>query len=114
MNLFASFSLIPLNFIAVTGFAISMLGMAYAMFLVGRLPFSTIGVSLGEATIVILLSLGGLQLLSIGLVGQYVGRLLLTANGKPQYRERKILGRSDSIEINSRITEQKYQTKNAA
>ena len=114
MNLFASFSVIPLNLISVTGFAITFLGLAYGVLLVGRVPFTTSGISLGETAIAIVLSLGGFQLLSIGFLGQYLGRFLLSANGQPQYRERKVLGRSDSDAVQNRSAEPFCQTKNAA
>jgi undecaprenyl-phosphate 4-deoxy-4-formamido-L-arabinose transferase len=34
---------------------------------------------------VAVLLLSGVQLLILGIVGEYLGRLYLTANGKPQY-----------------------------
>ena len=43
--------------------------------------------------IVTVLILGGIQLLSLGAIGEYVGRVLLTLNGKPQYVVRKTVGR---------------------
>jgi undecaprenyl-phosphate 4-deoxy-4-formamido-L-arabinose transferase len=43
--------------------------------------------------IVTVLILGGIQLLSLGAIGEYVGRVLLTLNGKPQYVVRKTIGR---------------------
>ena len=98
MSLFASFSLLPLNLIAVAGLIVGLIGLGYGTILVGRTPFTMQGISLGESILAIGMLLGGIQLFSTGIVGQYVGRLLLSANGKPQYRERVVLGSNGSRE----------------
>jgi hypothetical protein len=47
----------------------------------------------GFASLIIaILVLGGLQLLSLGMIGEYLGRLHLNVNRKPQYTIREILG----------------------
>ena len=48
------------------------------------------------ALIVCTMILGGIQLLSLGVIGEYLGRLHLNVNGKPQYRERKVLEKANS------------------
>lgn len=98
MSLFASFSLLPLNLIAVAGLMVGLIGLGYGTILVGRTPFTMQGISLGESILAIGMLLGGIQLFSTGIVGQYVGRLLLSANGKPQYRERVVLGTNGSLD----------------
>jgi undecaprenyl-phosphate 4-deoxy-4-formamido-L-arabinose transferase len=46
----------------------------------------------GYASIIVsVLTLGGLQLLGLGVMGEYLGRLHLNVNGKPQYHERNVL-----------------------
>jgi undecaprenyl-phosphate 4-deoxy-4-formamido-L-arabinose transferase len=42
------------------------------------------------STIVSILVLGGLQLLGLGIMGEYVGRLHLNVNRKPQYSIRQV------------------------
>ncbi len=44
-----------------------------------------------SSTIVSSLILGGLQLLSLGIMGEYICRLHLNANKKPQFTVRKII-----------------------
>jgi undecaprenyl-phosphate 4-deoxy-4-formamido-L-arabinose transferase len=61
------------------------------VFLVGRAVLVQTPISGGEATIILSLSLAGLQLLGLGVMGEYLGRILLNVNGKPQYFERQIL-----------------------
>ena len=50
----------------------------------------------GYASIIVsILILGGLQLLGMGIIGEYLGRLHLNVNEKPQYRERHVLAAAD-------------------
>ena len=41
--------------------------------------------------IVLVLLLGGLILLSLGVIGEYIGRSYLSLNNKPQYVVKKII-----------------------
>jgi hypothetical protein len=46
----------------------------------------------GYASLMVsVLVLGGLQLLALGVIGEYLGRLHLNVNRKPQYVERQAL-----------------------
>jgi undecaprenyl-phosphate 4-deoxy-4-formamido-L-arabinose transferase len=59
----------------------------------------------GYASIIIaVLTLGGIQLLALGIIGEYLGRVHLNINRKPQFVERQVLGpegaetgRNDSV-----------------
>ena len=44
-----------------------------------------------SSIIVAVMTLGGLQLLAIGIIGEYIGRLHLNVNRKPQYTVRQVL-----------------------
>ncbi|MFA6922730.1 MAG: hypothetical protein WC223_00615 [Bacteroidales bacterium] len=41
--------------------------------------------------IISLLIIGGLLLMSLGLIGEYIGRMFLTLNQKPQYSIKEII-----------------------
>jgi undecaprenyl-phosphate 4-deoxy-4-formamido-L-arabinose transferase len=46
----------------------------------------------GYASIIVaVLVLGGLQLLALGVLGEYIGRLHLNVNRKPQYKIRQVI-----------------------
>lgn len=83
MSMFVNFSVMPLRISTLTGFALSVLGglgglAAIVDALVNAEPP-------GWASLfVALLLLSGVQLMILGIVGEYLGRLYLTANGKPQ------------------------------
>jgi undecaprenyl-phosphate 4-deoxy-4-formamido-L-arabinose transferase len=84
LNMFVNFSIIPLRFSALMGFLTSILGIIWAIItileaLTGKPPE-------GWASLMVaVLLLSGLQLMLLGIVGEYLGRVFLTANRKPQY-----------------------------
>lgn len=85
LNLFTNFSLLPLQIASVVGFLAAagglLLGFMYfALYLLGRIEVPGYA-----STIVAVLVLGGLQLLSLGIIGEYVGRVHLNINKRPQY-----------------------------
>jgi dolichol-phosphate mannosyltransferase len=94
----ASFSTVPLRLLAVLGFAcagLSMLGILYA--LVMRL-FTHIWVPGWTLLFIGLLLIGGLQMISIGIVGEYVGRIYTEAKHRPLYVARSVLKRRGGLD----------------
>lgn len=89
----ASFSAVPLRMVALLGFVsalLSLLGIVYA--LVVRL-FTHHWVAGWAISFVGMLFLGGLQLMCIGVVGEYVGRIYAEAKQRPLYFARSVLHR---------------------
>lgn len=89
------FSNYALTLSTMSGFIIAFLsflvGFVYALLKIAGAPFP-----LGNPTIVILvLFLGGIQLISIGILGEYVGRIY----EEVRYRPRFIIERAEGIEI---------------
>lgn len=84
MRLMTGFSIWPLRFSARVGMWFALFGFALAFFYLIQYLLWEHRVE-GWMTIVCLqLIIGGILLLSIGMVGEYLGRLYLTCNGKPQ------------------------------
>lgn len=82
-TVFANFSIKPLHLSTLMGFSLSMMGMLGAVFAAIEALIS--GTPPGWASLmVVLLLVSGVQLIILGVVGEYLGRVLLTANGKPQ------------------------------
>ena len=50
-----------------------------------KLVFDTIPVPGWSSLAVVILIVGGVQLLALGAIGEYLGRAYLHLNGKPQY-----------------------------
>lgn len=85
MNGFTSFSILPLRIASYTGCFIAFIGFIYAIYVVAAKllhPERMLGWS---STISVILILGGLILLVLGLIGEYIGRIYITINNSPQY-----------------------------
>jgi len=94
MNVFTNFSLLPLQLVSFAGFAAALVGFTLGSWYLIAAAFSLISVPGYASTIVAVLVLGGFQLLSLGIIGEYLGRLHLNVNRKPQYTVRKTIGLS--------------------
>ena len=83
MNMFVNFSVMPLRISTVTGFALSALGAVGVAMAVGEALLSSPPPGWASLMAALLL-LSGVQLLILGIIGEYLGRLYLTANHRPQ------------------------------
>jgi glycosyltransferase involved in cell wall biosynthesis len=89
LNLATCFSLAPLRLAIYAGATMAMLGALGAVATI--IEALTSGTPSGWASImVMLLVIGGVQSLMAGIIGEYVGRAFLSANGKPQAAVRSI------------------------
>jgi glycosyltransferase involved in cell wall biosynthesis len=85
MKMATNFSIFPLRLTSFVGFIVSGLGFLFALLLVIQ-KFTLDLMPIGWSSIIVtLLFLGGLQLLAIGVVGEYLGRVLMTLNSAPQF-----------------------------
>jgi glycosyltransferase involved in cell wall biosynthesis len=80
-----SFSTIPLRIWSYVGGALALGAVAYALFILGRVL--AVGVDVpGYASLILVLLLGtALNLLSLGMIGEYVGRLFIETKQRPVY-----------------------------
>lgn len=90
MNMFVNFSLLPLRVTTLLGCLTSL----FALFLMAWVVISKFfepDMPAGWATTVVMIALfSGAQLVMIGLLGEYVGRIFLSQNKTPQYCIRKV------------------------
>ena len=93
-NLFTNFSLLPLQLVSAIGFFFAACGMATALYYILMFITQRIVVPGYASIIIAVLVLGGTQLLALGIMGEYLGRLHLNVNRKPQYTVRQVLGPS--------------------
>lgn len=82
-----SFSYLPLRLSTMLGAVISAVGLFYAMWLIfSRLVFSRYESIAGWTTVVVsVLVLGGVQLIMLGIIGEYLGRMYEEVKGRPMY-----------------------------
>ncbi len=91
LNLFTNFSLMPLQLVSLLGLAASVAGFLGGAYYLIQYFFSKIMVPGYASVIVAILVLGGLQLLSLGVIGEYLGRVHLNINRRPQFRMRQVV-----------------------
>lgn len=90
-----SFSTFPLKLAAYVGFISSVLSVLYLIFvIIKKLAF---GIDVpGYATIVVLvLFLGGLQLFSLGILGEYISKIYVQVKNRPIYILKEHLGKKN-------------------
>jgi polyisoprenyl-phosphate glycosyltransferase len=96
LNLFTNFSLLPLQVISVLGCLTATFGLGLGIYYTILHLLSQITVPGYASIMVALVTLGGLQMLSLGIMGEYLGRLHLNVNRKPQYTVRRRLGSAEA------------------
>jgi polyisoprenyl-phosphate glycosyltransferase len=87
-----SFSYVPLRVITMLGFGVSLLSILLAVFY--AIKKLTVGLSPpGFATLIVaILFLAGMQLITIGVIGEYVGRIFEEVKRRPLYVVRRLSG----------------------
>ncbi len=84
-NGFTNFSVQPLRVSSIFGLFFSITGFIYLLIIIIRKIINP-GIPAGWTSIMAaIIFFGGIQLLSIGLLGEYIGRSFLSINKKPQY-----------------------------
>jgi len=91
LNMFTNFSILPLRLASYAGLVTSVLGLVgAAAFIVERLNNPEIPA--GWASVIVsLFIVGGIQLFALGMIGEYLGRLFMKDNGRPQFVVREHL-----------------------
>ena len=91
LNMFTNFSILPLRLASCAGLVTSVLGLIGAgVFIVERLNNPEIPA--GWASVIVsLFIVGGIQLFALGMIGEYLGRLFMKDNGRPQFVVREHL-----------------------
>lgn len=95
MNGFTAFSIKPLRIATVLGIISSIVGFLLGMFFVIR-KFIVPTIPLGYSSIISAVMLfGGLNLLMLGVVGEYIGRIYICINRSPQFVVKETVGKDN-------------------
>ncbi len=89
---FTSFSFMPLKIWSYVGLAIAIPAVFYATYLILRTLIFGIDVPGYASLMVAVLFLGGIQLVTLGVIGEYLGRIYHEVKGRPLYFVRDIYG----------------------
>ena len=91
MNGFTSFSVKPLRIATWCGGVAALLGFLYFIVIIVK-HFADSTIPEGWAsTMALMLLLGGVILLVLGMIGEYIGRIYMCINASPQYVERQVI-----------------------
>jgi len=85
------FSVIPLRLVTYAGLLSFLSGVILSLIVIISALVGPREVQGWASTIVIMMTTGGLQMLALGLLGEYVGRTYLNQNHKPQYSIKEIV-----------------------
>jgi len=90
LSMFTGFSIIPLRISMVIGILLSLFGLLYSIITIIEKIFYK-NYPIGYASIIIFITIfSGTILIALGILGEYVGRIFLSLNQKPQYIIKKV------------------------
>lgn len=81
----STFSVRPLEVSAYVGTGMAIIGFLYAFIIIIRKLIGSISITGWSTITALMLILGGGILLTLGLIGEYVGRIYMSINNAPQY-----------------------------
>lgn len=87
-----SFSTLPLRIWSYLGMIIALFGFGYAVLLIMRKLLFGADVPGYTSIMVVMLLLGGLILISLGIIGEYLGRIFEEVKGRPLFVVRRYIG----------------------
>jgi glycosyltransferase involved in cell wall biosynthesis len=85
-----SFSVLPLRVWTGIGIVVSLLSLLYAKYIATRTLVTGVEMPGYASLLVAVLFLGGIQLIGIGVLGEYIGRIYVEAKNRPHYFIRAI------------------------
>jgi Na+/H+ antiporter NhaC len=87
--MFTNFSILPLRGTIILGFVFALVGGFLGVYSVIEKILNP-SLPLGYASLIVAISVfAGIQLIAIGMLGEYIGRMFLSQNKRPQYSIRK-------------------------
>lgn len=85
LNGFTAFSVVPLRISSIIGVVCAIIGFIFGIYTIIR-KLVVVNISVGwSSTIAIMLFIGGLIMLMLGMIGEYIGRIYISLNNSPQY-----------------------------
>lgn len=89
LNMFTNFSIMPLRISVIVGFFFAMIGFGFGLYTLVE-KFMNPDMPTGYSSMFTAISIfSGIQLMAIGMLGEYLGRMFLSQNKRPQYCIRK-------------------------
>ena len=96
---FTNFSTVPLRIAAFVGAICSVTGfLAAAIFVIRKLLNPAVAAGF-TTSVALQLFIGGIIMMLLGLIGEYIGRIYMTVSNMPQYQVREIINRPETEEV---------------
>ena len=92
LDAITSFSSLPLRVWSYVGFVIALFSFLYAVFLAGLKIFRGVDLPGYISLMVVVLFFGGVQLITLGIIGEYMARMYNEVKGRPLYLVRDAWG----------------------
>jgi undecaprenyl-phosphate 4-deoxy-4-formamido-L-arabinose transferase len=91
LNMFTNFSILPLRISVILGFIFALWGLIFGIYsIIEKILNLDPNMPRGLAPILVSISIfAGIQLIALGMLGEYIGRIFLSLNKRPQYTIRK-------------------------
>ena len=83
--MFFGFSTVPLNLASYTGFFSAVVGLVLAIVYAVEYCLGKADVTGWTTIVILILIIGGLILVSLGIIGKYLGQVYLTVNKQPKF-----------------------------
>jgi glycosyltransferase involved in cell wall biosynthesis len=106
LNFCTTYSIFPLRFATYLGFSISLVAFIFSMILVIWKLWFGINVEGWGSIMLAIVLMSGVQLLSMGVLGEYIGRTYMNINRQPQYLIKKVIC-NDSASTSENLTNSK-------
>ncbi|MFW6224939.1 MAG: glycosyltransferase family 2 protein [Bacteroidota bacterium] len=96
LNGIVSFSFAPLRIATFLGFIVSIVSFIYALYILYQKFINDLALQGWASLMIVILFLGGLQLLTLGIIGEYVGRTNIEVKKRPIYIIKEIINYEQS------------------
>ena len=99
INGFTAFSVKPLRISTVIGFITAVIGFIYGIYIIIHKLFLHSAVLEGySSTMSALLFVGGIIMMMLGIIGEYIGRIYISINNSPQYVIKEMINMNEGEE----------------
>lgn len=85
LNGLTSFSVVPLRIISIIGFIVFILSFFMGIYILYVALFTNLTIPGWSSTVLPIYFIGGIQLLAIGIVGEYIGKIYTETKKRPRY-----------------------------
>ena len=98
MNTITNFSIVPIRAASFLGIISAVIGLLFGVFVVIRKTINPAVAAGYTSTIAVLFFIGGIIMLILGFLGEYIGRIYMTVSGAPQHTIREVYNRKKRID----------------